>query len=224
MALSLIKPSLAKGSWKPQGCWLWGPLPTTAHCLCPCPIQHQQRVVTHWVGRGQLALASASAGRQMANTPCQCWEGLGCGWPGEHCGSALLRNLLWLLSFFQREASTWGGGRHGEAVSLRANLQWDLRQVVHKVPRWTLRVKGSANYSQGRPSGQVPSPTGAGCLTCLSLGFLLCQQPTCLPQALTPPPTEPLALQALEPHMAPAAQHGAFSSQFAQVAGQASPP
>lgn len=148
-------------------------------------------------------------------------------------GVWLARRALWVCpapepsvapQFLSEGSIHLGGGRHGEAVSLRANMQWDLRQVVHKVPRWTLRVKGSANYSQGRPSGQVPSPTGAGCLTCLSLGFLLCQQPTCLPQALTPPPTEPLALQALEPHMAPAAQHGAFSSQFAQVAGQASPP
>lgn len=62
----------------------------------------------HGVSRGQLALASVD--RQMANTPCQCWEGLGWGRPGEHCGSALLQNLLWLLSFFRWEASMQGGG------------------------------------------------------------------------------------------------------------------
>lgn len=49
---------LVPESFRAAGCG--APLPTTtplqaAHCLCPCPIQHQQRVVTHWVSRGQLA-------------------------------------------------------------------------------------------------------------------------------------------------------------------------
>lgn len=60
-ASSFIRPSLGKGSWKPQGCWPLGLLPTTApfqaaHRLCPCPVQCQQRVVTHRVSRGQSAL------------------------------------------------------------------------------------------------------------------------------------------------------------------------
>lgn len=73
----------------------------------------------------------------MANIPHQCWEGLGCGQPREHYGSALLQNLLWLLSFFPREASTHGGWCRQEA-SLHANLLGDLRQIAQEVPSRTL--------------------------------------------------------------------------------------
>ena len=42
-----------------------------------------------WQHTGQQ-WSVGSAGRQTANPPCQCQEGLGHDRPGEHCGSALL--------------------------------------------------------------------------------------------------------------------------------------
>lgn len=81
--------------------------------------------------QSQLALASASPGRQMANTPCQCREGLRCGRPGEHCGSALLRNLLWLPSFSQWEAPLQGEPKRlGGGAQLHSDLMQSLRQVT----------------------------------------------------------------------------------------------
>lgn len=97
--LSLLKLSLANGAYKPRGRWLWG---APAHCRpstggrpplpLPRPVSAEGGDAPgQW---SQSALASASAGRQVANTPRQCREGLGRGRPGEHCGSALLWKLL----------------------------------------------------------------------------------------------------------------------------------
>ena len=138
MALSFIKPSLANGSWKPRGCWLCGGAPAQPRtpktgCRLPLPLP---RPVSAEGGdtpgqQSQSALASASAGRQMANTPCQCREGLRHGRPGEHCGSALLRNLLWLPSFSQWEAPLQGEPeRLGGGAQLHYDLLQNLRQVA----------------------------------------------------------------------------------------------
>lgn len=126
---------MVPGSLGAAGCAVV-PLPTppppkrAAGCLCPCPVQWQQRVRTHRVS-SQSALASASPGRQMANAPCQCREGLRRGRPGEHCGSALLRNLLWLPSFSQWEAPLQGEPKRlGGGAQLHSDLLQSLRQVT----------------------------------------------------------------------------------------------
>lgn len=114
-------------------------LPTTAHCLCPCPVQHQQRMVTpgqqRSVGSG-LSLSRQADGQHSMPVP-----GRPGVWPA--------RRALWVCP--APEPSVAPQFLSVGSIHARGGAEERSPLSTLTCGGTSVRAKGSANYNQGSP-------------------------------------------------------------------------